>query len=603
MTSVFDYPKTVWAIDFECHVPDGENPDPICLTAREYFTGASIQLWRDDLKRLKRAPFDTGPNSVVVGYSTITDLNCFLSLNWELPTNVWDPYVEYLRYINPRQGGKPGQKRERVDLNTALETFGIPAVDAEEKRAMRALAMANGPFDGESPRRMIRYCQEDTDRCLELLRRMDAESALDHVDRIGLRGRYMRSLARVRHYGIPIDVDFLQLFQANWAGILSEIFAQANRCMPVFDGEHLRHDWLADWAQENGVPWPRTITGLCSTNERILRDLASLHPAIGLFKQALTTRSQVRLGELPIGRDGRCRPWLNPFGQKGGRNNPPAREFIFSQPSWARGLIKPGPGMGICYLDFRAEEVAVAGAMSNDANMQSDYLAGGARGDVYLEAGKWLIPADAVKAGSEIKRSIVKSIFLGLNYWMSAAGFARRAGLEEARARAIFDRACARYATYRRWSREYLHAAKLCGFASTKYGWRRRTTPYDRNPRSIVNFAVQSTAAEILRSACYRCTEHGIRVLALVHDSLLVEGPESEIEEIARETERHMVEASAEVLDGFPIRVDRGTPVVYPQRFAEKREGAQAMWEKVVGYLHSVPANSRTVSDTAGPQS
>jgi hypothetical protein len=70
------------------------------MYAREEHSDATISLWRDELLRLARAPFDTGPDSVMVAFASNAELQCFLALGWPFPTNVLDPYVENIVAIN-----------------------------------------------------------------------------------------------------------------------------------------------------------------------------------------------------------------------------------------------------------------------------------------------------------------------------------------------------------------------------------------------------------------------------------------------------------------------------------------------------------------------
>jgi DNA polymerase I-like protein with 3'-5' exonuclease and polymerase domains len=53
--------------------------------------------------------------------------------------------------------------------------------------------------------------------------------------------------------------------------------------------------------------------------------------------------------------------------------------------------------------------------------------------------------------------------------------------------------------------------------------------------RSIRNWIVQSTGADILRIACILAARHGIKILAPVHDAVLIEAPIERIEaDVAR---------------------------------------------------------------------
>jgi hypothetical protein len=60
----------------------------------------------------------------------------------------------------------------------------------------------------------------------------------------------------------------------------------------------------------------------------------------------------------------------------------------------------------------------------------------------------------------------------------------------------------------------------------------------------------------MLRLACCLALERGVSVLAPIHDAMLVEGLEWEIEDAVAETREAMAEASEIILDGFRLRSD-----------------------------------------------
>src|SRR6516165_4871808 len=85
----------MWSIDFEFRITDGGFPYVVCLVAREYRSGREIRLWRDELLKLRRAPFNTGSDSVVVAYYASAEMGCFLQLGWPLPDNLLDLFAEH----------------------------------------------------------------------------------------------------------------------------------------------------------------------------------------------------------------------------------------------------------------------------------------------------------------------------------------------------------------------------------------------------------------------------------------------------------------------------------------------------------------------------
>lgn len=90
---------------------------------------------------------------------------------------------------------------------------------------------------------------------------------------------------------------------------------------------------------------------------------------------------------------------------------------------------------------------------------------------------------------------------------------------------------------------------------------------------------MQANGAEILRIACIYLTEAGIRVCAPVHDAVLIEAQVDAIDATVKHARDLMVEASAEVLDGFSLACDVNV-IRSPDRYIDER--GQAMWDTVI---------------------
>lgn len=157
----------LWAVDFEFHQPDGERPDPICLVARELRTRRTVRMWQDELRAASGPPYPVGGSSLFIAFNSVAELNCHLSLSWELPLRVLDLYVEFrwlgCGYEKPFGGW---------GILGALHHFGVDHLDVEEKKSMRALAMRGGPWTVEERTALLAYCETDVDALEQLLPRM-----------------------------------------------------------------------------------------------------------------------------------------------------------------------------------------------------------------------------------------------------------------------------------------------------------------------------------------------------------------------------------------------------------------------------------------------
>jgi hypothetical protein len=121
----------------------------------------------------------------------------------------------------------------------------------------------------------------------------------------------------------------------------------------------------------------------------------------------------------------------------------------------------------------------------------------------------------------------------------------------------------------------------------TVYGWQCATGITELSERSIRNWPIQSTCADLFRLAYVWGTRHGLTLIAPVHDAVLLESTEDRIEadvalmrEIMRRASRVILNPTA---DGtIELRTDVKI-IRYPDRFTDSR--GTALWETVLKLL------------------
>jgi DNA polymerase I len=357
--------REIWACDFEFRSAPGERPSPLCMCARELRTGRELRLWREELS--PGAPFDIGPDSVVVAYAAAAELSCFLQLGWPLPVNVLDLFAEHRVTTN---GARPlcGD-----GLIGALAIRGLAHIDAGEKDAMLRLIVDQSTWSSEQRSAIIDYCMSDVNALAALLPAIpiDLPFAL-------LRGRYGAAVAHMERAGIPIDVPLYGLVVERWDDLKCDLIADVDATFGVYDDGHFREARFNNWLVARGVRnWPRTeVSGVLSLDDDSFLEQIGLHPELPelqTLRELRATLGRMRLIGLEIGADGRNRAALMPFQAITGRNLPSASKYIFGPARWLRGFIKPAEGFGLAYLDFASEEVAIAAALSGDACLAEHY--------------------------------------------------------------------------------------------------------------------------------------------------------------------------------------------------------------------------------------
>ena len=560
----------IWLVDFEFHAPAGENPQVICLVARELVAGRLLRLWYDDMRQQKTPPYRTDPDSLFVAYYASAEIGCHLSLGWSLPENILDLYTEFRLLTNglspPCGSGLLG----------ALAWHGLDTMASEEKAAMRDLAIRGGPFTTDEKAALLKYCQSDVDALARLLRSMEEALDLPHAL---LRGRYMKAAARMEHTGVPIDVPLLERLRDSWGDLKSRLITRIDADYGVYEQGTFKQARFAEYLVKNNIPWPHLDSGALDLKDDTFRNMVPAYPQLTPLKELRASLGQMRLGALAVGSDGRNRCLLSAFQARTGRNQPSNKKFIFGPAVWLRGLIRPDPGWGLAYIDWSQQEFGIAAALSGDKAMQDAYTSGDPYLRFAMQAGA--VPMDATKASHPEVREQFKACALGVQYGMGPEALALKIAETPFRGRELLALHKRTYRYFWRWSQAALDTAMLKGSLHTAFGWRIHVGAIV-NPRSIQNFPMQGNGAEMLRLACCLVTEQGIRVCAPVHDALLIEAPLAELDDTVKRTQELMAEASRIVLDGFSLRSDVEL-IRYPNRYADER--GKVMWKSVMDLL------------------
>ena len=287
--------------------------------------------------------------------------------------------------------------------------------------------------------------------------------------------------------------------------------------------------------------------------------------------------------KLEIGSDGRNRFWLNPFGAKTGRNNPSTNRALFGLPHTMRSFMKPGPGMAIAQVDFGAEEIGIAAALSGDTVLMADYLSG----DPYRQ---FAAAALGVLNPTEQQRQVYKATVLGRIYGLGAASLARNLGISKSQAARIIDQMIARYPVLNAWLERVTTKAAHCVPIVCTLGWSLTATDKPGEVRTFLNFPMQANGSELMRLVIIRAGAAGLRLIGCAHDSFLIEDTIDGIEASVAKLQEIMRQASQDLFGGFELRADCKPSrdiVRYPDRFIDKREIEDGMrhWNRLMALI------------------
>jgi DNA polymerase I-like protein with 3'-5' exonuclease and polymerase domains len=257
---------------------------------------------------------------------------------------------------------------------------------------------------------------------------------------------------------------------------------------------------------------------------------------------------------------------------------------------WLRALIKPEKGKVLLYLDYSQQEFCIAAALSNDPEMKKAYRTG----DPYLTFAKQAgaAPQEATKETHKAVRDRFKQCVLGVQYGMGKESLAVKIGKPTVYADELLQHHRRVYRKYWAWSDQVLDSTLIFKKITTCFGWQYHIIGREKKEiRTIKNFPSQATGAEILRVACILLFECGIKIIAPIHDALLIECDEEEIEKTIAQAQKIMGDAS-EIVLGPGNRISIETEIIkFPDRYFDPR-GAET-WEKIMKILEEIEGTSK----------
>jgi DNA polymerase-1 len=157
------------------------------------------------------------------------------------------------------------------------------------------------------------------------------------------------------------------------------------------------------------------------------------------------------------------------------------------------------------------------------------------------------------------QRRYAKVINFGLIYGMSSFGLAKNLGIETKAAAAYIDRYFQRYPGVKQYMDETRLSAKSRGYVETVFG-RRLYLPEINSPngprrsgaeRAAINAPMQGTAADLIKLSMVKVQQvldaqaRASRVIMQVHDELVLEVPEAEVDWVRVEIPRLMAGVAA----------------------------------------------------------
>jgi DNA polymerase-1 len=418
-------------------------------------------------------------------------------------------------------------------------------------------------FDQVDIAKAAEYSCEDSDQTLDvhlaLWPQLEADDKLRFIYELEIASS--ESLYRIERNGVLIDAPTLAA-QSHELGarilqLETEAHALAGQPFNLSSPKQIGEIFFT----KLGLPIvKKTATGAPSTDEEVLEKLAEDFPLPakilehrGLAKLKGTYTD--KLAQLAHPRTGRVHTHYAQAVAVTGRlssNDPNLQNIPIRTPEGRRvreAFVAPA-GCVIASADYSQIELRIMAHISGDAALVLAFHDGM---DVHRATAAEIFGIGTGEVTTE-QRRYAKVINFGLIYGMSAYGLARALSIDNTAAKNYIQRYFERYPGVKNYMDHTRLIAKAQGYVETVFG-RRLYLPEINSPngprragaeRAAINAPMQGTAADLIKLSMLKVQQvldaekRGTRIIMQVHDELVFEVPEAEVEWVKHEIPRLM---------------------------------------------------------------
>jgi DNA polymerase-1 len=407
------------------------------------------------------------------------------------------------------------------------------------------------------------YSCEDSDQTLDVHRvlwpQLQRDAKLRFVYELEIKSS--EALYRIERNGVLIDGPML----ARQSAELGQRIVQLEQEAHVLAGQPFNLGSPKQIGEiffvKLGLPVvKKTPSGAPSTDEEVLEKLAEDYPLPaklleyrGLSKLKGTYTD--KLAQMAHPATGRVHTHYAQAVAVTGRlssNDPNLQNIPVKTPEGrrVREAFVAAPGHAIASADYSQIELRIMAHLSEDAALLRAFTEGQ---DVHRATAAEVFGVAPQDVSSE-QRRYAKVINFGLIYGMSAFGLAKNLGIDNTAARNYIERYFQRYPGVKNYMDETRLSAKAQGYVETVFG-RRLYLPEINSPngprrgnaeRAAINAPMQGTAADLIKLAMCQVQDvldgqrRRTRMIMQVHDELVFEVPEDEVEWVRVEIPRLM---------------------------------------------------------------
>jgi DNA polymerase I len=398
------------------------------------------------------------------------------------------------------------------------------------------------------------YAAADADMTLRLWRVLSRRLVTEHM--VGVYETIERPLigpiVEMERAGIRVDPSVLRKLSQRFGERMAELELEAhkhagrpfNLGSPKQLGEVL-------FAQLGLAPGRKGKSGAFSTSADVLEDLAAQGQPLPrtvlawrLLAKLKSTYADTLVEEVNPA-TGRVHTAFGMTGAQTGRlsSNDPNLQNIpirSEEGREIRNAFIAAPGYLLVSLDYSQIELRIVAHVAEETALIEAFRQGQ---DIHALTAAQVFGVPLKDIDASYRRR-AKAINFGIIYGISPFGLARNLGIERAEAKAYIDAYFQRYPGIRIYMDRSIAFARAHGFVRTIFGRKVHLAGIgDKNPsvrgfaeRQAINAPIQGAAADIIKRAMARARPAldaaGLqaRMLLQVHDELLFEAPEAEVE-------------------------------------------------------------------------
>jgi DNA polymerase-1 len=371
-----------------------------------------------------------------------------------------------------------------------------------------------------------------------------------------------RTLSRMERAGVRIDEDKLALLSEEYRATLEqleeEIYREAGERFLVSSPKQLQ---VILFEKLKLPAIKKTKTGY-STAEGVLEQLVQHHELPGLILgwRRLSKLMSTYIAALPplvSERSGRIHPHFHQTGAATGRlsaSHPNVQNIPIRTPEGirVREAFVPEEDFLLLSADYSQVELRILAHYSGDHSLVDAF----SRGEDIHRRTAAEVAGIAPDQVSSQQRERAKAVNFGIIYGSSAFGLASQLGIAAAEAQETIDAYFERYRGVRHFIDETVRQAKQQGHVTTLLGRRRYLPDLNSRNRTLrqaaermaTNTVIQGTAADLIKKAMVEVDEalvagcYAARMILQVHDELVFEVPEAEVESLGELARSRMQE-------------------------------------------------------------